>query len=119
MAEEKGFVNENLEAVLPIQIFDGAKIECVLDTGFNGFLLLPREFVKSNSMSLVGRETVLMVEQNATEIDIAAGEIIWLGEKILVRVLISETGDALFGTQMLIDSVLEIDYKNSTVKITK
>lgn len=119
MAEEKGFVNENLEAVLSIQTYEGARLECVIDTGFNGFLVLPREFTEKTSMSFVGRETVLMVEQNTIEIDIAAGEIIWLGEKISVRVLLSEAGEALIGTQMLADSKLEIDYKNSTVKITK
>ncbi len=60
-----------------------------------------------------------MVEQNTTEVDLVAGEVNWLGETLSVRILVSETDETLIGTQMLIDSMLEIDYKNLTVTITK
>lgn len=119
MDEEKGLVNENLETVLPIRLSNGAIIECVLDTGFNGSLLLPREFVETNFMLFAGREEVLLVEDFSAEIDTAIAETIWLGEKFSVRILVSETNEALIGTQMLVDSLLEVDYKNLTVKITK
>ena len=119
MSQEKGFVNEYLEAVLSVRLVNGSNVECILDTGFNGSLLLPRKFIEDNSMLLVGREPVVMVEQNIIEVDVVAGEINWLGGKSLVRVLVSETDEALIGTQMLVDSALEIDYKNKTVKITK
>lgn len=119
MAQEKGFVTENSETVLTIELSTGSQIECVLDTGFNGFLLLPRMFIEDNSLDLVGRESVIMVEQNTIEIDVASGEINWLGKTFSVRILVSETDESLIGTQMLIDSLLEIDYKNLTVKITK
>ena len=59
-----------------------------------------------------------MVEQHATEVEVAAGEVNWLGNKLLVKILVSENDESLIGTQMLIDSKLEIDYKNMTVKIT-
>ena len=63
MAEEKGVVNKNLEAVLQILLKNGAKIYCVLDTGFNGTLLLPRKFVEDNSMLFLGIETVELVKK--------------------------------------------------------
>jgi len=104
---------------LIIELSNGSQIECVLDTGFNGLLLLPRKFIEDNSLDFVGRESVIMVEQNTTEVDIASGEINWLDKKLSVRILVSETDESLIGTQMLIDSLLEIDYKNRLVKITK
>ncbi len=119
MAEEKGLVNENAEAVLPVRLLNESVIECVLDTGFNGSLLLPRDFVEANSMIFAGREEVVMVEENSIEIDTAIAEINWLAEKFSVRILVSETNEALIGTQMLAGSILEINYQNSTVKITK
>ena len=119
MAEEKGLVNENLEAVLPIRLTNGAIIECVLDTGFNGSLLLPREFVEANSMLFAGREEVVLVEEISAEIDTAITEAVWLGETFLIRILVSETNEALIGTQMLVDAILQVNYRNSTVKITK
>lgn len=119
MAQEKGFVNNNLESVLEIQLSNGAKIECVIDTGFNGSLLLPRKFIEENSMKFVGMEEVVMVEQNTILIETAIANLIWLGEEFSLQILVSENNEALLGTQMFIDSKLEIDYKNLTVKITK
>ncbi len=119
MVEEKGIVNENLEAVLQVRLTNGATIKCVLDTGFNGSLLLPREFVEINAMLFVGREKVMMVEEISTEIDTAIAEVNWLDEEFSIRIFISETNESLIGTQMLSDTLLEIDYKNRTVKITK
>jgi len=37
----------------------------------------------------------------------------------LIRIIISDSNDALIGVEMLVDTILEIDYINSTVKITK
>jgi len=119
VVEEKGIVNENLEAVLQVRLTNGATIKCVLDTGFNGSLLLPREFVEINAMLFVGREKVMMVEEISTEIDTAIAEVNWLDEEFSIRIFISETDEFLIGTQMLADTLLEINYKNRTVKITK
>ncbi len=119
MAEEKGIVNENLEAVLQIRLLNGATIYSVLDTGFDGSLLLPRKFAKENSMHFLGPEKVMLVEGISAEIETALVKMNWLSEEISIRIFISETDDALIGTEMLVDSVLEIDYKNRSVKITK
>ncbi|MGI8641229.1 MAG: hypothetical protein ACR2MG_14935 [Pyrinomonadaceae bacterium] len=119
MAEEKGVVNENLEAILQIRLLNGAMIDCVLDTGFNGSLLLPREFAEENSMLFLGPEKIMLVEEISAEIETALVKIDWLGEEISIRIFVSETDDALIGTEMPVDSILEIDYKNQTVKITK
>lgn len=119
MAEEKGLVNKNLEAVLQIRLLNGAVINGVLDTGFDGSILLPREFAEENSMRFLGLEKVMLVEGISAEIETALVKINWLGEEMSIRVFISETNEMLIGTEMLVDSILEIDYKNLTVKITK
>lgn len=117
MAEETGLVNENLEAVLSIKLVNGSLIDCVLDTGFNGFLLLPRRFIEENSLEIVGTESIMMVEYHTAEVAIASGTIVWMGTKRAVLILVSENDESLIGTQMLIDSKLEIDYKNISVRI--
>jgi clan AA aspartic protease len=119
MAEEKGIVNNNLEAVLEIRLTSGSVIECVIDTGFNGSLLLPRNFVETNSMFFIGSEEIELVEEITAEIDTALADIKWLDEEFSARIFVSEADETLIGTEMLIDSVLEIDYQNRTVKITK
>jgi clan AA aspartic protease len=119
MAQEKGIVNEHLEAVLIIELENGSKIESAIDTGFNGALLLPRVFIEQNSLPLIGQEPVIMIEGYNTKVDVVEANINWLGRLIKVDVLVSELGESLVGTQMLVDKKLEIDYKNFTVKITK
>ncbi len=119
MAQENGFVNEHQEAVLEIVLDNGNSIECVLDTGFNGSLLLPRKFVEENSMKFVGRETAELVDEITIEIESVLGKIKWFAKEIPIRLFVSETSESLIGTELLTDSVLEIDYINRTVKITK
>jgi len=119
VVNENGFVNKNLEAVVQIRLSNEAAVECVLDTGFNGSLLLPRKFVEDNSMLFVGHEEVDLVEGISAEIDTALAEVKWLGDEFSIRIFVSETNEALIGAEMLVDTILEIDYINSTVKITK
>ena len=70
-------------------------------------------------MDFVGFEEVELVEKISARIETALAKVIWLGKEMSVLIYISETDEALIGTEMLIDSVLGIDYKNLTVKITK
>ena len=119
MAEEKGLVNENSEAVLHIELTDGASIDCVLDTGFNGSLLLPQSFVEQHSPAVFVRVQVELAEGKTAEVGMTTVEIKWLGNEFPINILVSEADEALLGTEMLNGSVLEIDYKNRSVKITK
>jgi clan AA aspartic protease len=119
MAQETGFVTEYSDAIFIVELENGSNIELVIDTGFNGSLLLPRTFVDDNALKLIGLEPVNMIEGHHDVVDVVEAKIKWLGEIIKADVLVSETGDCLIGTQMLVDSKLEIDYKDLTVKITK
>ncbi len=104
---------------MSIELANSSKIECVLDTGFYGSLLLPREFVESNALKITGSEKVVMIEDNVIEISTAKAELKWLGNEFAISVLVSETNEALIGVELLDDSLLEIDYRNGSVKITK
>lgn len=108
-----------MEAILSVELANSSKIECVLDTGFYGALLLPREFIESNSLKITGTETVVMIEDNVIEINTAKAEIRWLGDEFATPVLVSETSEALIGVELLAGTLLEIDYRKRTIKITK
>ncbi len=119
MAQQTGEVHDSLQAFVQIELTNRATFDCLLDTGFDGALILPRSFVQANSISIVGDETYTAAEGNEFTADIGVAEIKWLGSVFSIRVLVSEVGDALIGVEMLADTILEIDYKNLTVKITK
>lgn len=119
MFQKTGSVNEKLQAILTIELIAGSNFDCLLDTGFQGTLVVPRKFADENSLIVTGRETFLGAENKSIEFDTAIAEIHWLGDEFSLPVLVSESTEALIGVEMLVDTILEIDYINSTVTITK
>ena len=119
MAEVNGRVNEWLEAFIVISLTNGAEVECLIDTGFDGNLMLPREFVEQNGLRLVGQELFSGVEELEFSAEMALAEVSWLGDEFQLQVIVSDTNSAMLGTHMLVDSKLEIDYLKQTVRITK
>lgn len=119
MPHETGNVNASLEARILLKLAGGASIRCLVDTGFTGALVLPRAFVTSNALPVVGRETFSMVDGHELEADIALAEIEWLGVTQTWRAIVSETGEAMIGTEMLIGTVLTIDYVAAGVSVTR
>ena len=119
MFELNGLVNENLQAVVKVELTNGSNLNCMIDTGFYGTLFLPRDFAEENSLEIIGQDILIAAEEQKFQVETALAEVRWLGDEFSLRVYISETDEALIGVEMLIDSVLEINYKNNTVKITK
>src|SRR5947209_1402651 len=110
MPHESGNVNASLEARILVKLAGGASVRCLVDTGFTGALVLPRAFITNNALRIVGRETFITVEEHVIEADIAVAEVEWLGETQTRRAIVSEAGEAMIGTEMLIGTVLTIDY---------
>ena len=119
MLQITGSINKNLQPVLSVELSNGAKFDCLLDTGFQGTLVVPRSFAQANSLIITGGEAFLAAENTGIEFETAIAEIKWLGDEFSLPVLVSESTEALIGVEMLIDTVIEIDYKNLTVKIIK
>lgn len=120
MAQEIGVVNDDLEPLIWLEFINGATIECLVDTGFNGALMLPEEFIRANDFPLVGEQNFRVVGQKGLYVaQTALAGIIWLGDRFDIEVAISETGFALIGAELMIDCRLEIDYVASTITIEK
>ena len=118
-SEQSGLVQENLFATIPIEFSNGSVINCLIDTGFQGTLMLPKQFAEDNSLEILGQETFIAAERTQIQINSAIAEIKWFEDQFEVPIFVSNSDDALIGVEMLIDTILEIDYINSTVKITK
>ena len=119
MERENGKVSNNLQAFLTISLTNGSKIDCLLDTGFDGGLMLPRSFVEANNIEITGNETFTATEGMIFTAEIGIAEIFWLNDDFSIRCVISDNEESIIGVEMLIDTILEIDYINLTVKITK
>lgn len=117
MAYEYGRVNSNREACVSINL-NNTIIECVIDTGFTGALVLPQsllELLHIEASEQIDFRTVGGVWMTA---NITTAEIQWLGERRLIDVIVSESDDSLIGTVLLDGARLTIDYLNNSVTIT-
>jgi predicted aspartyl protease len=59
MAREDGSVNGQLEAWLRVQATGGETLECLIDTGFNGALVLPRAEAVRLNLTVLGRVPII------------------------------------------------------------
>jgi clan AA aspartic protease len=117
MGSETGRVNELAEACVTIRFISGQTIECVIDTGFSGGLMLPRSFIEQIPYLEIGRETFILAGGGEIKADVVAVEASWLNNVQSFASVISEGGDALIGTDLLKNTVLRIDYISSQVEI--
>lgn len=118
MAREDGSVNAQLEAWLRVQATNGELIECLIDTGFNGALVLPRAEAVRLNLAILGRVPIIGVGRARMVADIAELEIEWLGQSRAVEVIISDGDDSLLGTELLDGSRLVVDYVAYTLTVS-
>lgn len=116
-----GKVNEALEARVTIRIIGGPQgtldVECIIDTGFSGALVLPSSIVDLLELPIVGHEIITMVGDAKDYADIALAQVEWFGEVRREDVIVKE--ESLIGTALLKGTNLSIDYVNMVVRIDK
>jgi clan AA aspartic protease len=119
MPQESGSVNALREAIVEIRFVGGDAFECVVDTGFDGALIVSASFAKRLGLSVVARLIFELVGGARMSADVALGEIEWFGQRRTVEVILSEGEDALIGTEMFEGAKLIVDYANHLVTISQ
>ena len=115
-----GFVNESDEPVIEVKLDLGKEkraVNAVIDTGFNGYISVPKKLIDESDWDFLGIE----------EYELASGELmrerVFLGrieigtEKLAVFILSSNSSDTLVGTKLLRNRVLTINFADKTLKI--
>lgn len=118
MAQEKGWVNEQLEPCLYIEFGNGKSVEFMIDTGFNGALCLPRWLMDELELVKVSEVSISGIGQHREMVDMSLANIIWFGQKTDVEIIINDGEDQLLGSELLDGRVLKINYKNKRVSIS-
>jgi clan AA aspartic protease len=119
MPQESGSVNALREAMVEIRFAGGHKLECVVDTGFDGALIVPASVAQTFGLSVVARLAFELVGGARMSADVALSEVEWLGQQRTVEVILSKGDDALIGTEMFEDVKLIIDYANRLTMISR
>jgi clan AA aspartic protease len=118
MAHESGDVNSSREALIEVRLSSGEAIECVVDTGFDGGLMLPRAFAEHIQIPIIGRLAFEMVGGSRLFARVGLASIQWLDQVRQIEIVISDGNDALIGTELLQETMLVIDYVSSRVTIS-
>jgi len=82
----------------------------LVDTGFDGGLMLPRAFADHLHCPIVGRLAFEMVGGTRLFAPVGLVNIEWLYEVRQIEIIVSEGSDALIGTELLQKTMLLIDY---------
>lgn len=118
MAREDGSVNARREPWLRVRTAAGQMLDCLIDTGFDGALVLPRVEATRLNLTVLGKVPIIGVSRIRAIADIAELDVEWLGEVHAVEVIISDGDDSLLGTELLDGSRLVVDYVNYTVTVS-
>jgi clan AA aspartic protease len=85
-----GYVNINLEAVLPLSVFgaDGQvrEIIAVIDTGYSCFLALPVVILTALGLAPVGSEQLTLADGSEIDTDVYEVTILWEGQPRTLQV---------------------------------
>jgi len=99
-----GRITAQREAVVRLVILDMVHqphdVDTVIDTGFNGFLTLPRAIVQTLQLPLAGNRRVTLGDGSTVVLDLYLATVLWDTQPREVLVLAAE-GSPLMGMTML------------------
>ena len=106
-----GYVNPNLQAVIPIDIFDHRnrlrRIDAIVDTGFDDSLALPLSLIRNLGLPWAGQVFMRVATGELEDFNTYAATVSWFGRRRTVRVLETQN-EILAGTGLLQGSELTI-----------
>ena len=113
-----GYFNLNNEPVVELDL-GSSRIEVLVDTGFNGSLIVPSKIANRLDLKFEGPEEFQSVTGEMFLADAYSVEVDWIGRRIRVAVAASKhVNEAILGGHMLKDCRLTIDYGRRLVAIT-
>jgi clan AA aspartic protease len=107
-----GRVNRSREAILKLVIVGDetlkVAVDAVIDTGFNGDLILPLETISELGLKIQGYQKAILGDGTISQFQVYAATVIWDGARKLVEVNAATSG-ALIGMGLLEGYKLEVN----------
>ncbi len=116
-----GFINSRREPFVRIQLLSKGNQayshSAVIDTGFNGDLMIPDSLIVQCEWQWVGNEVYENASGDIVRENAFLGQIIWMGQPKRVYAMGSGVSDILIGTRLLKQNRLFIDFPARSVRI--
>lgn len=118
----KGYIDEDLNPYLnEIFLVDKnqhlIELKIVLDTGFNGELTLPEKYLDQCDLILIGEEEYMLGDGSVIQENTYQGEIVINKKPILIKLSLTDDDEALLGNALLIDKIVQLNFKDNTIEI--
>ena len=110
-----GKITGHREAVIELEVGGSnhlARIEAVIDTGFTGYLTLPRTLIDRLKLQQVGEQITILGDENRVILKRYVAKVLWHGVERNVSVLQAEGGpligmSLLYGSRLILDVVAD------------
>ena len=119
MTVERGWVDARSNSLISITLARVGAIDFVIDTGFDGELLLPLSLTESLQLRIMDEAELVLAGDVIAESFTSVAEINWMGSRRIAEVSLMEGNDHLVGTALLKGTRLRIDYIANNVEIEK
>lgn len=107
----RGRITPEREAIVELEIHGDdhrVRIEAIIDTGYDGFLTLPRSIIDELSLPFLGPARTTLGDGNEARLDVYLARVLWQDDLTDVLVLDSDSVP-LVGMAMLRGSRLTMD----------
>ncbi|MBS3157658.1 clan AA aspartic protease [Candidatus Woesearchaeota archaeon] len=98
---------------------EGRKVEALLDTGFNGHILLPNSIIQELGLDQIGISDYVTASGDNSFTKVYAGKILFLEEEIEVPILSTDADFALAGMELFDSCKIMIERKKEIVEVVK
>ena len=114
-----GWWDADLSPHLELSTLTGASIDLIVDSGFNGELMLPMAIIKKLGLEKRGTIQNTLADGSTLKAETFAGEILWFG--VPMRILVQPTNhdEGLLGTELFQGCVVELDLDADRVLFRK
>ena len=116
----QGRVTESGEPVVPIQLIlqnQPSKVSATIDTGFNGYLSVPKPLLLRGGWKAIGTERFEIATGAIVEQEIYFGEVLLDGRRSPVYSVATDAKDILVGTKLLRSKILTVNFRTKRVLV--
>ncbi len=98
---------------------ESRKVEALLDTGFNGHVMLPRAVIEELGLDQLGISDYLTASGDTKLTRVYVAKIMFLEEEIEVPILSTDADFSLAGMELFHDCRIVIERSNNVVEVSK
>ena len=84
------------------------EIDAIVDTGFNGQLMLPQSIIEELQLKEVGASCYIMADGSSSDAKVYSTTLLWFNQMREVLVVSSDSDLALVGMELLHDAIVTI-----------